>query len=138
MTYLRLFHDSIYVDEYAEDYEDIEYEITFLDRVRAELMFISYRLSLINYPKLLGISLVISLIIAGIKTRIERVRLTSVIKNDLAANYVVDGSLNLRAKMDTYLYTEVDRAERSTSDDSDSSSFTSSSGDSHTGSSGDF
>lgn len=85
-----------------------------------------------------AISLVISLIIAGINTRIERVRLTSVIKNDLAANYVVDGSLNLRAKMDTYLYTEVDRVERSTSDDSDSSSFTSSSGDSHTGSSGDF
>ncbi|MGN1133592.1 MAG: TPM domain-containing protein [Oscillospiraceae bacterium] len=81
-------------------------------------------------------SLIIGFILASICTKIMKGKLKSVQFQPDASDYMRKGSLHLTNKSDTFMYSRVERTERSTSDDSDSggsSTHESSSGTTHGG-----
>lgn len=114
--------DSDYETPYTEDVSTFG---IFMDSLRA------------NFVKLIAVALVLGLIVAAIRNIKLKSELTSVRSQSAAADYIVPGSVNLRAQRDTFLYRDVTRTRKEKHEDNDSS-FTSSSGDSHTGSHGSF
>ncbi len=89
-----------------------------------------------NFVKAFLISAVICIIVAVVITSYHKGQLKSVVRNNLAGSYVRDGSMSMKASNDIYLYRNVTRTRRQTSNSG--GSHTSSSGRSHGGRSGKF
>jgi len=95
-----------------------------------------------GYPfetvKVILISIVIGLIAAFIVTMILKGQLNSVVRRNNATEYVKAGSLNITASNDFFLYRNITRTPKQTSNSSGGGSHRSSSGRSHGGRSGRF
>ena len=87
--------------------------------------------------KNLMIALVIGLVAAWIATARMKAKLKTVHEQGKADDYIVSGSFKLTQSRDLFLYTHIDRRER-TKNDSSSSTHTSSSGTTHGGGGGKF
>ena len=70
-----------------------------------------------NYKTILIASIVIALIVGLIRVLILRGQLTSVHKNESAADYTRDNSFKLETKRDLFLYSKVDKKEKPQSSD---------------------
>lgn len=84
-------------------------------------------------------SLILAFVIAGIATKNKESQMITAVKQDSAADYMKDGSLELDYSKDIFMYSNVTRTKKQTSSGSGgSSTHTSSSGRSHGGRSGSF
>ena len=98
-----------------------------------------------NLPKkpvspilIIGISILGGAIVALIITGVMRGKLTSVSRQRMAGNYIVNTVMQPDANMDLYLYSVVTKTARPKENEGGSSTHSSSSGSTHGGSSGSF
>lgn len=65
-----------------------------------------------NWVKMIIIALVVGLLIGLIYAMCLKGQLTSVVKNDTAADYTRPGSFKVETKRDIFLYTKVEKEEK--------------------------
>ncbi len=108
----------------------------FVDEARSEKPYdVNHRKKNVNnYFTAIGVSLIIGLVIAAIITFSVKAKYKPVKFNRGASNYLVDGSMNMKASYDNFLYSTVSRTKiESSSSSGGSSTHSGSSGTSHGG-----